>query len=515
LSSKTQLLELFMQMLKWVVAGLAMIALDARAADVVATAKPAVDVPIVQIRAATDDASLVRPLDVEVGKSIFVRTDFPVRRVSVGDPKVLEVVVLGSSEMQFVATSLGVTNVILWDPAGSPAAVVDVSTGTSYTRIERRLREVLGQDGIRVESAGDAVILAGSVASPVHAERAAAIARAFFPGKKDDAPKVVSALEVGGNQQVMLEITVAEMNRTIGKRLTANWSVAIRDGSKLFGFHSLLGGLTALDERAVSLSPASIAQELTFTDRIDLVGTFINDGKFLFDSFIEFATERGLAKVLAKPTLLARSGQKASFLAGGEVPIPVAQGGNFGAITVEFKKFGVGVEFAPTVLGPDRIYLEVAPEVSEPDFTLGTSSGGVVTPGFITRRASTSIELGDGQSYAIAGLLQDNIRETVEKYPGLGDIPVLGALFRSQSFRRNETELVIIVTPRLVKPLRPEDVKLPTDSFVPPSNTDFYVFGRMEGRSPKKPDGPEFSARFLGPAGYRIPIVVDEQGELQ
>jgi pilus assembly protein CpaC len=502
-----------MNMLKWVVAGVAAIAVNASGGEV--AAPPAVDVPIFQIQAAKDDASLVRPLDVEVGKSIFVRTDFPVRRVSVGDPNVLQVVVLGGSELQFVATSLGVTNVILWDPSGAPAAVVDVSTGTSYSRIERHLRGVLGQDGIRVESAGDAVILAGSVASPVQAERAAAIARAFFPAKEGDAPKVVSALEVGGNQQVMLEVTIAEMNRTIGKRLTANWNVAIRDGSKIFGFHSLLGGLTSLEERTVSLSPAGISQELAFTDRIDLVGTFIDDGKFVFDSFIEFATERGLAKVLAKPTLLARSGQKASFLAGGEIPYPVAQGGSFGSISVEFKSFGVGVEFAPTVLGPDRIYLEVAPEVSEPDFTLGTATGGVVTPGFVTRRASTSVELGDGQSYAIAGLLQDNIRETVEKYPWLGDIPVLGALFRSSSFRRNETELVIIVTPRLVKPLRPEDVKLPTDSFVPPSDTDFYVFGRLEGRSPPKPEGAEFSAQFLGPSGYRIPIVVDEQGELQ
>jgi pilus assembly protein CpaC len=456
----------------------------------------------------------LRSLDVEVGKSVFARTGFPVRRISVGDPNLLQVVVLGPSELQFVASALGATNVVLWDASGIPAAVIDVNTGTSYTRIERELRAVLKQDTIQVKSAGDAVILDGSVASPVQAERAAAIARAFFP--KDGDKKVVNALEVGGNQQVMIEVTVAEMNRTLGKHLTVNWNAAVRDGSKLYGFQSLLGGVTSIEERAVSLSPASIAEELAFTDRIDLVGTFINDGKFLFDAYLDFATDRGLAKILAKPTLLARSGQKASFLAGGEIPIPVAQGNSFGAITIEFKDFGVGVEFAPTVLGPGRIHLEIAPEVSEPDFTLGLASGGVITPGFITRRASTSVELGDGQSFAIAGLLKDDLRESVEKYPFLGDIPILGALFRSTQFQQNQTELVIIVTPRLVKPMRPEEVKLPTDSFIAPSSTEFFVFGSLEGRKRRKREkGAEFSAHMLGPSGYRIPTAVDGQGGSQ
>ena len=452
------------------------------------------------------ETDLVRPLELEVGKSVFVRTDFAVKRVSVGNPKILEVAVLSPTELQLVAAELGATNLILWDASGAPAVVIDANIGTSFSRIERQLRRALKQEDIHVDSAGDAVILNGSVASPVQAERAVAIARAFFP--KDGEKKVVSALEVGGNQQVMIEVVIAEMNRTLGKRLTANWTVAIRNGGELFGFGSMLGSLTSLEERAVNLSPSSITEKLNFTDRIDLVGAFVDDGKFLFDSFIEFAAERGLAKVLAKPTLIARSGQSASFLAGGEVPIPVSQGGAFGSVTIEWKSFGVGVEFTPTVLGPDRIYLEVSPEVSEPDFTLGTATGGTVTPGFITRRASTSVELGDGQSFAIAGLLQDNVRETVEKYPLLGDIPVLGALFRSSSFRRNETELVMIVTPRLVKPITQESIRLPTDSFIAPTDAEFFIFGAMERRGDGKQDG----AGLMGESGYRVPIAIEQGG---
>jgi pilus assembly protein CpaC len=301
------------------------------------------------------------------------------------------------------------------------------------------------------------------------------------------------------------------MQRNLGRRLATDWNSAIRTGSRLFTFDSLLGGLTALDERDVLLGPPlGVATGLEFADRVDMVGTFINEGSFLFNAFIEFATERRLAKVLAKPTLLARSGQSASFLAGGEVAIPVAQGGAFGSITVEFKQFGVGVEFAPTVLGEDRIHLEVSPEVSEPSLALGAAVGGIFTPGFVTRRASTSVELADGQSFAIAGLLSENVNEVVEKVPLLGDIPVLGLLFRSQQFQRDETELVLIVTPHLVKPLTGE-LPLPTDSFVEPNAWEFFFLGAMEGRREGDTGGDPETATLMGPAGYRLPIAMEEK----
>jgi pilus assembly protein CpaC len=468
---------------------------------------------IVSLSAAVDDRDRLHSLDLELGKSVFVRTDFTVKRVSVGSPKTLEVVVLSPKEIQLVPQQKGTTNLILWSTKGDPAAVIDVSIGNSFTEIERKLRSILGSDDIHVESVGEAIVLRGSVGGPIHVERASAIARSFFA--EDGENKVVNTLEVGGNQQVMIEVIIAEMQRSLGRRFATNWSAAVRTGSRLLTFDSLLGGLTSISERTVTLSPASVATEFNFGDRIDLVGTFINEDDFLFNTFIEAATERGLAKVLAKPTLLARSGQSASFLAGGEVPIPVAQGGAFGSITIEFKQFGVGVEFAPTVLGEDRIHLEVSPEVSEPDFTIGVSTGGVFTPGFLTRRASTSVELADGQSFAIAGLLSERVRQTLEKVPLLGEIPVLGALFRSQAFQREETELVLIVTPRLVTPLTGE-LELPTDSFVEPDAWEFFLLGAMEKQRRGASGGDqeetaEETATLMGPAGYRLPVAMQEE----
>ena len=467
---------------------------------------------VVQVASPASDEQRVRTLDVEMGKTVFFNTDFAVRRVSVGDPDTLDVNVLSPRELSLVPKKIGTTNLVLWETSGAPALVVDVNVGSNYSPIEHRIASALGVDGVKVESAGESVVLTGTVPSPVHAERAVAVAKAFFP-KKPDA-HVVNALTVGGNQQVMLEVVMAEMKRSLGRNLTVNYSALIKDGAKIYGFESMLGGLMSIDERTLSLSPASIAKTFKFGDRIDLAGTFINEDHFSLDAFIEAAQEKGLAKVLAKPTLLARSGQAASFLAGGEVPIPIAQGGAFGSITIEFKKFGVGVEFAPTVLGPDRIYLEVSPEVSEPDFTLATISGGAVIPGFITRRASTSVELGDGQTFAIAGLLSDNVNSSVEKYPLLGDIPVLGVLFRSVQYQRNETELVLLVTPRIVKPLPAGQAHLPTDAYVTPDDFELYMLGALEAqRADAAPAAPADAgpAGLIGPAGQRLPVSMEEE----
>ena len=466
---------------------------------------------IVHVGAVGSDEERVRSLDVELGKTTFFHTDFAVRRVSVGDPNTLDVNVLSPRELSLVPKKVGTTNLVIWESSGAPALVVDVNVGSNYSGIEHRIESVLGTSGVKVESAGESVVLTGSVPSPVYADRAVAVAKAFFPDKADD--RVVNALEIGGNQQVMIEVIMAEMQRSLGRNMTVNFTTVIESAGKLYGFDSMLGSLMSIDDRTLALDPATIAKSFNFTDRIDLAGTFINEGDFLMDMFIEAAQEQGLAKVLAKPTLLARSGQAASFLAGGEVPIPIAQGGAFGSITIEFKEFGVGVQFAPTVLGPDRIYLEVSPEVSQPDFSTATISGGALIPGFITRKASTSVELADGQSFAIAGLLSDQVNSTVEKYPVLGDIPVLGTLFRSVQFQRNETELVMIVTPRVVKPLPAGQLHLPTDAYVAPNDFELYMLGALESQRQSAPatqaDGG--SAGLIGPAGHRLPVSMEEE----
>jgi pilus assembly protein CpaC len=190
--------------------------------------------------------------------------------------------------------------------------------------------------------------------------------------------------------------------------------------------------------------------------------------------------EQGLVKVLAEPTLIALSGQEAKFLAGGEFPIPVPQGDD--TITIDFKEFGVSLKFIPNVLSSEKINMKIAPEVSELDFTNSVNLSGFIVPSITTRRVATNIELADGQSFAIAGLLKENVREIVSKFPVLGDIPVLGTLFRSSSFQKNETELVVIVTPHLVKPLDMKKQTLPTDQYIEPDDLDFYLLGNIEGK---------------------------------
>jgi pilus assembly protein CpaC len=219
---------------------------------------------------------------------------------------------------------------------------------------------------------------------------------------------------------------------------------------------------------------------------------------------MELLEEEGLSKILAQPTVVARSGETANFLVGGEIPIPVAQGGAFGSVTVEYKPFGISVQFTPTVMSKDQIHLQIAPEVSEPDFTLGSVIAGFLVPAFRTRRASTGVDLRDGESFAIAGLLSDDVVESVEKLPVLGDVPVLGALFRSSHFQREETELVLVVTPRVVEPLG-SPPPLPTDHFEPPSAAEFYLLGRLEASQPAAAAAtPGDSAGMIGPVGYRV-----------
>jgi pilus assembly protein CpaC len=199
--------------------------------------------------------------------------------------------------------------------------------------------------------------------------------------------------------------------------------------------------------------------------------------------FIDALKQEGLLKILAEPTLIAQSGQDAYFLAGGEFPVPVPQG--LGTVAIEYKPFGVGLTFTPTVLGENRINVKVAPEVSEVDFSNAVQFQGFFVPGLNTRKAETTIELSNGQSFAIAGLLRDTVRDVMDKYPVLGDIPILGALFRSRSFQKSETELVIIVTPHLVKPLDTAKQPLPTDFYKEPDDLEFYLLGLMEGRGNK------------------------------
>jgi len=343
---------------------------------------------------------------------------------------------------------------------------------SSY-HLKETLNEILpGEREVRVIHNQDYVTLSGTVSSTSNLSQVLALAEAYYP------KKVINLLEVAGVHQVMLEVRVAEMSRSLLRRLGFNWSY-ISDSGVNLGL-SLLNNLTRLPEGGFPANP------LIVSDRINTILRF-SGHKATWTTFIDALKEEGLLKVLAEPTLITLSGKSANFLAGGEFPVPVPQPSGIGlAITVQYKSFGVGLNFSPIVLSNNKISMQVFPEVSELDFGNAIQISGFIIPAITTRRVSTTVELADGQSFAIAGLLRDQVRETIDKYPLLGDIPILGALFRSTSFQKNETELIVIVTPHLVKPLDMAEQTLPTDQYIEPDDFEFYLLGALEGREKSK-----------------------------
>jgi pilus assembly protein CpaC len=276
----------------------------------------------------------------------------------------------------------------------------------------------------------------------------------------------------------MLEVRVSEISRSLLRRLGFNFAY-ITSGNNF--------GISLLNQLA-SLPAGSPAGGIEASSAINAIFRFVSKGT-TWTVLIDALKEEGLLKILAEPTLITLSGKTANFLAGGEFPIPIPQttGAGGATITIEYKPFGVGLSFTPTVLSNKKINMLVAPEVSELDFSNALTTSGFVVPAITTRRVSTVIELADGQSFAIAGLLKDDVREIVSKFPLLGDIPILGALFRSTSFSKNETELIVIVTPHLVKPLDMAKQTMPTDQYVEPDDFEFYLLGNLEGRGKTKP----------------------------
>jgi pilus assembly protein CpaC len=414
-------------------------------------------------------------LHLAVGKSITLKSERPVKRVSIGDPEIADFVILSPRIIHITAKAPGTTNLVLWGN-GSVSAIYDLEVAIDVSGLKKKLHEILPDEGdLKVVAMHDAITLSGTISSATNLSQALALAEAYAP-----ADKIINLVQVAGVHQVMLEVRVAEMSRTLGKQLGVNLNYASKGGN--FGI-SKLNNLTQLvaPEDANLFTPNAPFATLV-NPAINALFRFTTGGN-TWTFFIDALKEEGLIKILAEPTLISLSGQTADFLAGGEFPVPVPQG--LGTAAIEYKAFGVGVSFTPTVLSNDKISIKVAPEVSELDFSTAILVEGFVVPGITTRRSSTVVELGDGQSFAIAGLLKDNARNIVSKFPILGDLPVLGVLFRSTSFQKSETELVIVVTPHLVKPLDMEKTPLPTDFYIEPDDTELYLLGLTEGR--KKP----------------------------
>jgi len=424
-------------------------------------------------------------------KSVILKSRMPIKRVSIAAPEVADFLLLSPNEIYLTGKAAGTTNMTLWDKNGV-LAVYDLDVSYDTAKLKEQIHQMFPEEqDLKVMTTNTTIVLSGRVSSASILSQVVNLAKAYAPEGK-----INNLVNVGGIHQVMLEVRVAEMSKNLNKRLGINWNYV--DGEE-FGI-STLGALTEL----TSPDDANIGSGGPFgilvSPAVNALFRF-SAGGIPWTAFIDALKEDGLVKILAEPTLIALSGQTANFLAGGEFPVPVPQG--LGTVAVEYKPFGVGLAFSPTVLDKNKINIQVTPEVSELDFSTAIRFTGFVVPGISTRRATTTIELDEGQSFAIAGLLKDTIRENITKFPFLGDLPILGALFRSSSFQKNETELIIIVTPHLVKPLNMAKQSLPTDNYIEPNDLEFYFEGLLEGRP--KENSLSKNPSLDGEFGHEIP----------
>ena len=432
----------------------------------------AIAVPQAVAQALPNDGGLhAGQLEVPLNKSQIVSADRTIAKALVGNAEVADVLPISDRSVYVLGKKFGTTSLTLYDRTNRLIAVMDVAVGPDVEGLRRQISQLVPGQTIDAQISNESVILSGLVNDPGAADRAVQIAKSYA------GDKVINLISLGGSQQVMLEVRFAEVNRQLGEKLGVR-GFGISDGGTFSG---------AIGEGA-SLDSTNGLQVAGITDSFGIFSKAFSLGNINIDATLDVLERRGLSKTLAEPTLLALSGEKASFLAGGEFPIPVAQeGGGTGnggnAITIEFKPFGVSLGFTPTVLGDRMINLIVEPEVSSIDPTASVSVNGLVVPGLQTRRASTTVELRDGESFAIAGLLRRDFQTTVRQLPILGSIPIIGTLFRSSGFQKGETELLIVVTPRLVAPIKPDQVRLPTDRIDDPKAVDVLIDG--EGYRPR------------------------------
>lgn len=423
-------------------------------------------------------------LSIVAGKSVILQSQTPIKRFSIAEPKIADVIVLTPRQVYVTGKMTGVTSLSFWGGGNTLSAVFDLEVTPDAASLKDKFHKAFpNEKDIQVKTSGDSIILSGTVSNAANLSQVIAMAGSYAPSKKGETSKVINLLEVGGVHQVMLEVRISEMSKSLGRKLGINFSAIGRVGQEgTIGFLStLISPAAAIPFLGLASNPVA-AGSIPFAG---LAGQYIRQD-VTWTGLVDIMKERGLVKVLAEPTLITMSGKQAKFLAGGEFPVPVPQssGGGLGGastLTIEYKTFGVGLNFTPVVLGNGKINMEVAPEVSDLDYTTAVNLEGYFVPGLTVRRVSTTVELADGQSFAVAGLLKDNVREVISKVPFLGDIPVLGLLFRSSEFQKNETELVIIVTPHLVKPVDMAKQTLPTDQFVEPNDLEFYLLGLEEG----------------------------------
>lgn len=460
------------------------------------------------------DVRYVQHIVIPMNKSVTMTLPAPFSSAVVGSPAIADALPLTNRTLVIQAKKIGTTNVSVFDGQSHLIKVVDIDVTLDTGELQSQIRAATGSRGIHVSTNGAQVLLSGIAVSAADADQAVALARAF--SQNGD---VINAMHIAAPQEVMLKVRFLEVSRTAGRELGVNTFTT--SGSR--GVTTGLGGLTTASPQsgtaATSGSPGLFppAGNGIFEAAGTLVGAgvgqpfgtilaeIVNKGVKI-DALITALENKGLLQTLAEPNLVALSGQTASFQAGGQIPVPIAVTSGIGVATptIEYKDFGVLLRFRPTVLSNGIINLSINPEVSELDFANAVTISGTTIPALTRRTATTTVELRDGQSFAIAGLLQTQNDRTISQLPWVGSVPVLGTLFRSSSYQKNESDLVIIVTPRFVVPARPgARLATPFDNTVPSNDVDFFLLGQMEKRK-QYSDYVSHGGEIQGPYGDMV-----------
>ncbi|MFV0358674.1 type II and III secretion system protein family protein [Tropicimonas sp.] len=426
-----------------------------------------------------------RPLKIPMNRAVVVETDAAFAELSIANPGIADISTLSERSIYVLGKAPGRTTLTLLAPDGTLITNVEVQVTADVGELKERLREILPREGIEVRPANDGIVLSGTVSSAEALDRALDLAGRYAPDR------VSNLMSVGGTQQVMMKVRFAEMSRQVSKRLGISMGVSGASGDVSF-----IGRTASLlnnsDTGGGFVAGANTAGAL---------GLSVGGSDVQFAMLLEALEDKGFVRTLAEPNLTALSGQAASFLAGGEYPVPVAQDDD--TVSVEFKPFGIVLNMTPRVTG-ENINLSLSAEVSQIDSSIGFTDSGFTVAGFSTRKTSTTVEMRDGESFAIAGLLQDDFQDMSSQVPWLGDVPVLGALFRSADYQRAQSELVIIVSAHLVTPTRGDTLALPTDRVRPPSEKQLFLHGLTAVTNRPVTGGPGEVARqdFAGSYGY-------------
>ena len=430
-------------------------------------------------------------VEVALNKSTVLQLNTPVKKISIGNPAIADILVLRAGQIYILGKGLGSTNVLLWDKNDGVISNLDVEVTHDLAGLKAKLYELMPDEEVNVSTSQKSIILSGLVSSVIKMDAVIRIAESFTGANRakkevkggQSTGGVINLMQVGGAQQVMLEVKVSEVSRSVLDQFGIKFdAIGINSaGTKMAGV--IGSGATTLP----ALYPDSLnSVNNVLTDAASLsrgiFGSFL-DGNMLYNFILNATKNEGVARVLAEPTLTTLSGQPAVFLSGGEFPVPVP--GENNSVTIEYKEFGIAMDFLPVVLDAKQINLKINVSVSEISSQTAVAievpgaSSGLFVPALTKRSAGSTVEMADGQTIAIAGLISDNMREQVTKIPGLGDIPILGALFRSKEYIKGQTELVILVTPHLAKPINKHDIHLPTDDIVDPSAVSFYLMGDL------------------------------------